>query len=57
MRPVKGEDGERFSRKDGKEEQPRGTDSNGELMDKVDDSHPSHPFLEPNVENAKRAKC
>lgn len=57
MRPVKGEDGERFSGKDGQEVQPSGTDSNGEMMDKEDDAHPRHPFLEPNVENAKRAKC
>lgn len=57
MRPVKGEDGERFSGKDGQEVQPSRTDSNGEMMDKEDDAHPRHPFLEPNVENAKRAKC
>lgn len=33
--------------------QPSWTDSNGEVTDEEDDSHPNHPYLESNVERAK----
>lgn len=45
-----------LARKGGKEEQPSWTDSNGKVTDEQDDSHPNHPYLEPNVENAEVPK-
>lgn len=48
MRPVKSGDEQRFSRK---EVLPSSTDSSKVKMDKEEYSHPSHPFLEPDVEN------
>lgn len=53
MRPVKSEDGERFSRGG---QRKHSTDSNGEMMEKEDCSHPDRQFMEPNAENKERAK-
>lgn len=50
-------DRDKFSKEEGKVVQLSLTDSNVDVMDQENDSHANHPVLEPNVENAERAKC